>query len=60
MKIRISGLMKLTFIKKNPRILSFRFADLVDELSFMMKSVEEAKLCAKQITKYFQMSLNYS
>jgi Rab-GTPase-TBC domain len=58
-KVKMSGLIKLTIIKKNPRILSFRFAEQSTELLFMMKSIEEAKLCVNQITKYFRMSLNF-
>ena len=52
---KISSIIKLTYIKKNPRVLCFRFADDSDDFSFMMKSVEEAKYCANQITKYLQM-----
>ena len=59
-KVKISGLIKLTIIKKNPRLLSLRFAELKEDLFFMMKSVEEAKLCVSQITKNFQLSLNYA
>ena len=59
-RFRISGLVKLTFIKKNPRVLSFRFSEHIEDLFFLMRSIEEAKQCVNQISKYFQKSLENS
>lgn len=56
-RLKISGLMKITFIKKNPKVISFKFSEHPDDLLFMMRSVEEAKLCVNGITRYFQSSL---
>ena len=43
LRFRIAGLVKLTFIKKNPRVLSFRFSEQSEDLFFLMRSIEEAK-----------------
>lgn len=58
-RVKISGLQKLTILKKDPKMISIKFAEYPKDLCFMMKSVEDAKLCVSQITKYFQISLNF-
>lgn len=58
-RVRISGLQKLTILKKDQKMISIKFAEHSKTLIFIMKSIEEAKICVNQIAKYFQMALNF-
>lgn len=58
-KAKISNLTNITIIKKDPKILSFRFSDCANLLNFLMKSSQEAKDCVSRVTKFYQMSIDY-
>jgi hypothetical protein len=58
-RVKISGLQKLTILKKDPKMIEIKFAEHGKTLCFLMKSVDEAKVCVNQIAKYFQMALNF-
>jgi Rab-GTPase-TBC domain len=57
-KLKISSLTNITIMKKNPKILSFRFKDFGEILDFCMESSTEAKKCVSQVSKFYQMLLN--
>ncbi|OMJ71352.1 hypothetical protein SteCoe_30458 [Stentor coeruleus] len=57
-KTKISGLCKLSFIKKNPKVINVKFEEMPDDMFFLMKSADEAKLCVGQIARLSQALKN--
>ncbi|OMJ96322.1 hypothetical protein SteCoe_54 [Stentor coeruleus] len=57
-KTKISGLCKLSFIKKNPKAVNVKFEEIPDDMFFLMKSADDAKLCVSQIARLSQALKN--